>query len=276
MYLILKQQVIQYKMKNLLKSLPFLSIIFCLSISLSAEDIPPKLGIYEKLDEYIPDDIEFTDEDYNTINLKQAIDKPTVIALVYYECPGICSPLLEGVADVITKAKLDLGTEYQVFTISFDPDEKPKLAKDKKSNYSKLVKNKDVKNGWSWFTGDSTNINSLLNSLGYQVKKEGQEYIHPAALIVLSSEGKITRYLHGTYFLPFDLKMAVIEASEGRSGPTINKVLKYCFSYDPEGKKYVINITKVSGSVIIFLAILLFLGLVLSKKSRIRKSFKSN
>jgi protein SCO1/2 len=184
--------------------------------------------------------------------------------------------LLEGVADVISKAKIDLGTEYQVFTISFDPDEKPKLAKDKKANYAKLVKNKDVQNGWTWFTGDSTNISSLLNSLGYQVKREGQEFIHPAALIVLSPEGKITRYLHGTYFLPFDLKMAVIEASEGRSGPTINKVLKYCFSYDPEGKKYVMNITKVSGSIIILLAIFMLLGLVFSKKSRNRKSFKSN
>ncbi len=166
----------------------------------------PELGIYEHLDEYIPDDLVFTDENYNVINLKEAIDKPTVIALVYYECPGICSPLLEGVADVITKAKVDLGTEYQVFTMSFDPDEKPKLAKDKKANYAKLVKNKDVQNGWTWFTGDSTNINNLLNALGYKVKRQGQEFIHPAALIVLSPEGKITRYLHGTYFLPFRFK----------------------------------------------------------------------
>ncbi len=268
--------VITYTMKKLLKGTAFLMISLFFAIQLQAKDAPPELGIYENLDHYIPDDLVFTNENYETINLKEAIDKPTVIALVYYECPGICSPLLEGVADVITKAKVDLGTEYQVFTISFDPDEKPKLAKDKKTNYAKLVKNKDVTNGWSWFTGDSTNVNNLLNALGYKVKKEGQEFIHPAALIVLSPDGKITRYLHGTYFLPFDLKMAVIEASEGRSGPTINKVLQYCFSYDPEGKKYVINITKVSGSIIIFLAIFMFLGLAFSKKSRNRKSFKSN
>ena len=263
-------------MKKLLKGTAFLIISLLFAIQLTATDEPPDLGIYENLDQYIPDDLVFTDENYNVINLKEQIDKPTVIALVYYECPGICSPLLEGVADVITKAKVDLGSEYQVYTISFDPTEKPKLAKDKKANYAKLVKNKDVTNGWTWLTGDSTNITNLLNSLGYKVKKEGQEFIHPAALIVLSPEGKITRYLHGTYFLPFDLKMAVIEASEGRSGPTINKVLKYCFSYDPEGKRYVINITKVSGSLIIFLAISMFLGLAFSKKNRKRKSFKSN
>ena len=263
-------------MKKLLKITAFLIISLLYSIQSTAADTPPELGIYEKLDQFIPDDIILTDENYNEINIRDKIDKPTVIALVYYECPGLCSPLLEGVADVITKAKIDLGTEYQVFTISFDPTEKPKLAKDKKSTYAKLVKGKDVENGWTWFTGDSTNINNLLNSLGYKVKKAGEEFIHPGAIIVLSPEGKITRYLHGTYFLPFDLKMSVIEASEGRSGPTINKVLKYCFSYDPEGKKYVINITKISGSLIILLAISMFLGLAFSKKNRKRKSFNSN
>ena len=98
------------------------------------------------------------------------------------------------------------------------------------------------------------------------IKKEGRDWIHPGAIIVLSPDGKITRYLHGTYFLPFDLKMAVVEASQGRSGPTINKVLKFCFSYDAEGKKYVFNITKVSGSIIILLALGFFITLVLKNK----------
>lgn len=260
--------------KESLKGIAVLIIGLLFSFSLQAEEKPAELGIYEHLDEYIPDDLVFVDENYNTINLKEKINKPTVIALVYYECPGICSPLLEGVADVITKAKIDLGSEYQVLTLSFDPTEKPRLAKDKKANYAKLVKNKDVENGWTWLTGDSTNITRLLNSIGYKVKKEGEEFIHPAALVVLSPEGKITRYLHGTYFLPFDLKMAVIEAAEGRSGPTINKVLQYCFSYDPKGKTYVMNFTKVSGSLIIFLALSLFIGLLFSKKSKKRKSLK--
>lgn len=252
----------------------FFVLLMAFTFNGIATEEPPELGIYENLDGYLPDNITLTDENYNVVNLKEKIDKPTVIALVYYECPGICSPLLEGVADVITRAKIDLGTEYQVFTVSFDPEEKPKLAKDKKTNYAKLVKGKDVENGWTWFTGDDTNINRLLDALGYKVKKQGEEYIHPAAIMVVSPEGKITRYLHGTYFLPFDLKMAVIEASEGKSGPTINKVLKYCFSYDPEGQKYVMNVTKISGSIIILLALSLLIGLLVSKKSRKRKSLK--
>jgi protein SCO1/2 len=254
------------RQRSLAVFLLMLIVLLAPDNALLADEKPAELGIYEHLDQTIPEGLTFTDENYTVVDLKQEIDKPTVIALVYYECPGICSPLLEGVADVITRAKLDLGTEYQVFTISFDWNEKTKLAKDKKTNYAKLVKGKDVENGWRWFTGDSANVNNLLNSLGFKVKKQGEEFIHPASLIVLSPEGKITRYLHGTYFLPFDLKMAVIEASEGRSGPTINKVLKYCFSFDPEGKKYVVNITRVSGSLILFVAVSFLLGLLLSKK----------
>ena len=261
---------------RMLKSIASLLLLVAFISPVLAEPDADELGIYEKLDEYIPEDIFLTDENYNTINLKEAIDKPTVIALVYYECPGICSPLLEGVADVITKAKVDLGTEYQVFTVSFDHEEKPRLAKDKKANYSKLVKGKDVENGWTWFTGDSVNIGNLLNSLGYKVKKQGQEYIHPGAIIVISPEGKITRYLHGVYFLPFDLKMAVVEASEERSGPTINKVLKYCFAYDPEGQKYVFNITKISGTLILLIAVSLFIGLLLRRKNKINHSLKES
>ena len=226
-----------------------------------------ELGIYEKLDEFIPGDLIFVTENFDTVNLLDQIKMPTVIVPVYYECPGLCSPLLEGVADVISKADMKIGTDYQVFTISFNPQEKTRLAKEKKENYLKLVKNQEnVQSGWIFHTGDSANINRLLSSIGYKIKREGKEWIHPGAIVVLSPEGKITRYLHGVYFLPFDLKMAIVEASHGKSGPTINKVLKFCFSYDPEGKKYVLNITKISGSIIILLAAGFFISLIIKSK----------
>lgn len=233
-----------------------------------------ELGIYEHLDEYISDDLVFTDELYNEINLKENIDKPTVICLVYYECPGICSPLLNGLAEVIEKSDLVLGTDYQVFTISFNPVETPPLAQKKKNTYTKLVTHGDTKTGWKFFTGDSTNINKLLNEVGFKVKKEGKEFIHPASLIMLSPESKVTRYLYGsTYFLPFDLKMSVVEAAQGKSGPTINKVLNYCFSYDPEGKKYVFNVTKISGTIILLMALGLLLSLIVkgNRKKKVTK-----
>lgn len=256
---------------NFLLVIIFLSLLAPFIIKAQEE-----LGIYEHLDEYIPNDLVFVTDKYDTVNLLKQIDKPTVIVPVYYECPGLCSPLLEGVADVISKASIELGKDYQVFTISFNPDEKTRLAKEKKENYAKLVKNNsDVEHGWIFHTGDSTNISKLLNSLGYKVKREGKEWIHPAAVIVLSPGGKITRYLHGTYFLPFDLKMAVVEASHGKSGPTINKMLKFCFSYDAQGKKYVFNITKVSGSIIMLMVLGFFVSLALKSKKNKKPSIEN-
>lgn len=251
-----------------IKNLTF-SLILVPLVSLSIFAQEEELGIYEKLDEYIPDDLYFVNENFDTVNLLETIDKPTVIVPVYYECPGLCSPLLEGVSDVIGKATVELGKDYQVFTISFNPAERTRLAREKKETYARLVKsNADLKNGWIFHTGDSINITRLLNSIGYKVKKTGRDYIHPGAIIVLSPDGKITRYLHGTYFLPFDLKMAVVEASQGKSGPTINKVLNFCFSYDPEGKKYVFNVTKVSGGIILFFALLFFVTMIVKSRKR--------
>jgi len=227
------------------------------------------LGIYEKLDEYVPDDLVFTTENGDEVNFKSLIDKPTVLTLVYFTCPGICSPLLDGIADVISKTDLELGKDYQVLTVSFNEKETYELAKSKKKNYVKQVRKEIDESNWLWMVGDSTNIARLTQSLGYRFKRDGNDFIHAAAIMVLSPEGKITRYLYGTYFLPFDLKMALVEAQKGKSGPTINKILNYCFSYDPAGKKYVFNITKVSGTIIIFLALSFLLFLIFNKKKRI-------
>jgi protein SCO1/2 len=189
--------------------------------------------------------------------------------MVYFTCPGICSPLLDGIADVIGKTDLDLGKDYQVLTVSFNEKETYELAKSKKENYVKQVKKDIDESQWLWMVGDSTNIARLTQSLGYRFQRDGDDFIHAAAIMVLSPQGKITRYLYGTYFLPFDLKMALVEAQAGKSGPTINKFLNYCFSYDPEGKKYIFNVTKVSGTLIIVFALMFLTFLIFSKKKRV-------
>lgn len=255
---------------NLLKlqntiALALLVLALYSSFALKGQD---QLGVYEQLDRYLEDGLTFTDENYQQVDLKSAITKPTVLALVYYECPGICTPLMNGLADVMKKSDMLANKDYQVFTVSFSHKEKPFLAMNKKKTYLKLVEKGDLDNGWRFFTGDSINIRRLLDNLGYQIKQEGGEYIHPATLIVLSPDGKITRYLHGTYFLPFDFKMAIIEASKGKSGPTINKVLKFCFSYDPEGQRYVLNITSISGSIILLAALIFLAFLLISNRKR--------
>jgi len=264
-----------------LRILPLLVFLLFLNGLLYSQDKPPvagqpeMLGIYEKLDQYIPDDLMFTDENGQLVNFKSLIDKPTILTLVYYTCPGICSPLLDGVAEVITRSEMTLGKEFQVLTVSFNAKETYHLAKSKKKNYVNQVKKQIDTTQWKWFVGDSINIYKLTNSVGFQFKKEGNDFIHAAAIIVLSPEGKITRYLYGTYFLPFDLKMAVSEAAKGKSGPTINKILNFCFSYDAEGKKYVFNITKVSATVILFFAfsLLIYLFTTKGKKRQIKKEY---
>ncbi len=231
-----------------------------------------ELGVYEKLDSFLQDSLIFTDDQFEKVNLKNAVTMPTVVAMVYYECPGICTPLMNGLADVMSKSDLEVNKDYQVFTISFDHRENTTLARNKKKTYTNLVKHGDPQNGWRFFTGDSLMIRAFLNNVGYQIKQEGEEFIHPATLLVLSPGGKITRYLHGTYFLPFDFKMAIVEAGMEKSGPTINKVLDFCFSYDPEGKKYVFNTTRISGSIILLLALGMLAWLIRSgKKERISK-----
>jgi protein SCO1/2 len=132
-----------------------------------------------------------------------------------------------------------------------------------------------AKEGWKFFTSDSLNIARLTQSAGFKYKRTGLDFLHPATLIILSQEGKITRYMNGTYFLPFEFKMSLIDAAEGKSGPTINRILQFCYSYDPAGQQYVLNITRVAGVLIIFIALLVFFGLAIKplfRKKRVHKA----
>lgn len=261
------------KLKNRLVLFALILLVFSV-LPIEKTYAQERLGIYENLDETLPN-LQFTNEEGEVVNLLDIIDKPTVITPVYYECPGICTPLLNGLKDVIKQADLALATDYDVITFSFDPGEKYNLARKKKNTYKGLLKNVNVEEGWTFLTGDTNSIQTLLDTLGYQVKEENGEYIHPAAIIVVSPNGKITRYLNGTYFLKFDFMMAITEASEGRSGPTVNKMLNYCFSYDPKGKTYVFNITKVAGSGMIVIVLSLFIVLALRGSKQRKESLNS-
>lgn len=240
-----------------------------------AQGIPSQagVGITEHLNEFLPEEITVINEAGQAVQLTSIIDKPTVISLVYFRCPGICSPLMSGLADVIDQTDMQIGEEYQAFTISFDPREDTKLAVSKKSNYINTMQDTTVADGWLFFTADSQNVSVLTSALGFDYKRQGNDFLHAAALMVVSPNGKITRYLNGTYFLPFEFKMALIEAADGKVGPTINKVLQLCFSYDPAGQQYVLNITRVAGSLIILLGVIFFLILVM--RPAIRKKDKS-
>jgi protein SCO1/2 len=230
-----------------------------------------EIGIIEHLGEYAPLDLTFVDSRGDTVVLDSIVDKPTVISLVYYNCPGICSPLLSGKVDVLERLDMKPGVDYEAVTISFNPDDTPQLAREKKKNFFKAFrKGPFPEENWLWLTGDSVNIQQFTDAVGFKYKKVDQDYIHAGALIVLSKQGRISRYLRGIQFQPFDLKMALTEASEGRVGPTVNKVLLYCFSYDPEGKRYAFNFLRVFGTA--FLVFLVGFIAFLTYQTKFRRN----
>ncbi len=255
-----------------------LLILILLNLSLFAQEVvnpvansnEVEIGVVEHLDDFLPDSISLINEDGQQVWLADIIDKPSIINFVYYRCPGICSPLMEAVAGVMDKSDLVPGVDYQVLTISFDPHETIDLGIRKKSNYLNLMSNKveEAKKGWLFFTSDSASIARATNATGFKYQRTGNDYLHAASLTVVSAEGKITRYLNGLYFLPFEWKMAIVEASKGKSGPTLNKVLRFCYSYDPVGQTYVMNVTKITGTIILFFAISLLLILVFKSKKK--------
>ena len=253
----------------------FLLLILMPSTSSGQTAITPQtvdIGIEEHLDEYLPGDIVITDEKGKTDSLGSLIDKPTIINLVYYRCPGLCSPLMEGLADVMGKVDLQLGKDYQVLTISFDPRESIELAIRKKNNYLNLMSNPEpAKENWKFFIADSANIARLTQAVGFKYKRAGNDFVHTASIAIVSKDRKITRYLNGTYFLPFEFTMALTEASKGVSAPTVNRILQYCFAYDPVGQKYVLSMTRLAFPMITLTVIVLVLILVVrTRKNKIK------
>jgi len=228
-----------------------------------------EIGIVEHLDEYLPENLTIIDTNDIRRNLRSLIDKPTVIMWVYYRCPGICSPLMTSMADVIGKTDMILGKDFQVITISFDPREGSDLAIKKRENYLNLIDKPVDESGWQFYTADSANIVLGTEATGFRYKRTGNDFMHSAVIIMISPDGKITRYLQGTYFLPFEFKLALVEASQGKSGPTIYKVLQFCYTYDPAGQQYVLNVTKVAGTIIIFIALVVFLILALKPRKKV-------
>jgi protein SCO1/2 len=250
--------------------------IFTIGNAFADEDNKPKsqVGIDEKLGQTIPLDITLIDESGKSVLLKDIINnsKPVILSLVYFRCPGICSPLLSGVADVISKMDLEAGKDYNIITVSFDPTEDYIMAAEKKKNYIKTIKNKTIPpNAWNFFTADSTNIARITDAVGFRYIKQGNDFIHSGVLTMLSPQGKIVRYLYGIDFNPFDMKLALIEASEGKVGSTIAKVLTLCFSYDPDGRKYALNITRIAGGGVILFIVGFVIFLRLMKKKDIKK-----
>jgi protein SCO1/2 len=251
--------------KDIYILLTFLLIFKVTGFTQETQLIVPQteIGIEEHLDGILPDSVYLVNENGDTVSLKSQIDKPTIVNFVYFRCPGICTPVMDGIADLISKSDMVIGKDYQVLTISFDIRESIDLAIKKKKNYMTILNKPEAETGWKFFVSDSASIAKATSALGFIYKRNGNDFLHAAAIMIISPKGKITRYHYGTFYQPFEFKMSVIEASEGKSAPTINRILKFCYTYDPKGKQYMLNVTKVSGSIIIFIALVIFLILAI-------------
>jgi protein SCO1/2 len=240
-------------------------LIFINSLFLIAQSEHVEIGIDEKLGNFLPLDAVFTNSEGNEVKLKQVIDKPVLLAFVYYECPGICNNTMSELAWVVDRVDLEPEKDFKVITISIDNSETQKTAKIAKSNYLASLKRKFPKSAWEFLVGDSAQIYNVTKAAGFYFKKYGSDYRHPGGLITISPQGKISRYIFGSEFNQFDVKMALIDAQAGKTNPTVAKILQFCFSYDPEGRAYSVNITRIAGSIML-LAIFGFVFFLIKKK----------
>jgi len=235
---------------------------------------PPGVGIDEKLGQTIPLDLKLIDEQGERIALRELIDRPTILTLNYFRCTGLCTPLLNGVADVLKHTDQIPGKDFRVVTVSFDPRDDAELAAAKKENYVKQFGPSFPASAWRFLTGDPISTKQLADSVGFSFIKHGEDYIHPGAIMVLSPAGRVTRYLYGVTFLPFDVKMAVTEAAQGQARPTIARFLSFCYSYDPAGHRYFFNITRVAAAFTLVLAAGFGIATALRRKRRSRSDIK--
>lgn len=258
----------------------FIFAIFFLTLSLHAEEekdtalvqmqkqavIEKRVGVEEKLGDKIDLGLDFFDEEGKLVKIGDIINgKPTLLLLVFYSCPDTCSIMMAELGNALKG--INKKENFQVLTISFDDEEAPLAAKRLKRNFIDLPGEDFPPSKWRFLWGNHHNMDILTKSLGYRYfKLEKHNFVHPNVLISIAPDGTIIRYLHGPSFLAFDLSMAITEASKGTPATSIKKLLSYCFSYDPKGKKYVFNSFRVVGSTILLTLLGFFIFLLRSEK----------
>ena len=249
---------------------PLLGVLILFSTALA----DGKLGVEERPAGRVPLDVPFLDETGKTVTFREILDgKPAILTLNYYGCPGLCTPQLNDLAQNLTQVKLAENNDYKVITLSFNPNETPEEAAKKKANLLASMQRPYNASAWKFLTGTETDIRKVTESVGFYYEKQtGQggmeEYIHPAVLVAISPEGKITRYLNGVQQLPFDIQMALMEASKGTVRPTIAKTLLFCFAFDPKNKTYVFAAEKLGAIVLSLILVGFFLFLVLTGRKK--------
>ena len=238
-------------------------------------NLPPVLrdvGIDQKLNNQVPLDLVFRDETGNAVRLGRYFgQKPVVLVLAYYDCPMLCTIVLNGVLHSLKELKFSVGQQFEVVTVSFDPTEKPALAAAKKAIYVGLYGRPGAAAGWHFLTGDESSIRQLTQAVGfrYSYDPRTRQYFHATGIMVLTPDGHLARYFYGIRYPSGNLRLGLVEASQGKIGSPVEQVLLYCSQYDPETGKYsviVSHVLKLAGLATVLSLAGLILAMSLGRK----------
>jgi protein SCO1/2 len=211
------------------------------------------VGIDQKLNAQLPLDLTFRDETGRTMPLRAYFgQRPVILTLVYYECPMLCTQVLNGLVSALLPLKFNLGRDFDIVTVSFNPREAPALAASKKHIYVRRYGRPGADQGWHFLTGDERNIAALAAAAGFRYAWDPQiqQYAHASSIMLLTPDGRIAQYYYGIEYAPKDLRLGLVEASQGKIGNVVDQVLLYCYHYDPKTGKYgavAMNLLRLAG-----------------------------
>jgi protein SCO1/2 len=259
----------------------FILFFIWITAGYAGQNVEP--GIQEHLGAKIPLNLTFKDANGKDIKLSRIFTRSTVVAFVYYRCPGLCDPLMTEIANVVNKVDMVPGKDYDIVSIGFDDRETPKDALEKKKTFTGLVNINLPDTAWRFLTGDSLTIAEATDAAGFNFKRVPNGFIHTSILLFVSKDGKICRYLYPDLnarkqfgILPFDFKMAVMEASQGNAIPMVGKIAQFCFSFDPLKKSYTPDLLKIFGAGIVIGAAVFFVILLKPKKGKGKQKVEAN
>ena len=228
------------------------------------------VGIDQRLNEQVPLDAVFKDEQGQEVRLGQFFKgKPVVLSLVYYSCPMLCTQVLNGQLGAFRNVSFNIDEQFEVVTVSFDARETPQLASAKKQTYIKGYNRPGGEAGWHFLTGDEVNITRLTEAVGFRFAWDEQtkQFAHASGIMLLTPDGKLARYFYGIDYPPKDLRMALVEASQNKIGTPVDALMLYCYHYDPATGKYgvvVMNVLRLAGIV----TVILIVGMILVLRKR--------
>src|SRR5512133_1520792 len=233
-----------------------------------------KIAFDQKLNAQIPLDLPFRDEAGREVVLADFFgrNKPVVVSLVYYDCPMLCTLVLNGLAGAMKGMSLEPGRDYELVTVSFNPSETAQLAAAKKKSYVGRYGHPEAASAWHFLTGDQPSIERLTRAVGFHYVHDPAtgQYAHATGLMIATPDGRLAKYLYGIEYSPRELRMALVEASAGRIGTPVDRILLYCYHYDPATGKYglvILNVIRVGG-VVTLVALGSFIGVMFARERK--------